>query len=199
MAASASAGTIVDVSGQSRLQMNPGDQLFFPISNLSLHSTVTSLEFQFVSELLGPEAGFSAELTSRDGTTAIALPDLRVSTGVFIGSGYQGPISVISGTLALPGTLSPQIFENSRATLVLADIGPSVTLDLPGYRLPQDMLVDLSAGASNAGAFVSAALYEDPPPATAPEPASWMLGVAGGAMLAPFWGALKQISHPRIP
>jgi len=192
------AGAIVDVSTHTTQQMNPGDTLSFLVSNLSLHTVIDSVEFQFISQPLDSSAQFEAELTSRDGSVSIAFPSpLQVSAGIFSGSGYQGAISAISGTLRLPPTLSQQIFQNTRATVVLQDIGPAVTLGLPGYTLPQDMTLSLTSGDTSAGAVTSGAWYQDPPVDDAPESDSGMLVAGAGVLLCACSGLLKRISCQR--
>jgi hypothetical protein len=194
----AAAGTIVDVSNRTTLQMNPGDTLYFLVSNLSLHTNLDAVEFQFISQTIDPAAQFEVELASRDGVSSIEFPTVQVLSGTFSSAGYNGPVWSINGALQLPGTLSSQIFQNTRAMLVLHNIGPSVTLGFAGSTLPHDLVLSLQAGSTNAGAVTSAALYEDPPPADAPETGSWLLAAGGGVLLAVFSGALKRISYRRI-
>ena len=186
-AVSAAAGTIVDVTAQVSQQMNPGDTLYFQISNLSLQN-VTGVQFQFVSAPLDSTLDFTAELTSRDGATRIPFPALAIGSGSLAASGYQGRISSISGALPLPPGLSSAVFRNTRATLVLHDVTSTATFGLPGYTLPQDMLVSLGSGTSSAGAFVAAVQYEDPPPT--PECGSVVLMAFGLLVLA----ALSHVS-----
>jgi hypothetical protein len=191
-------GTIVDVSRLTTLRMNPGDTLYFPVSNLSLPA-VDAVEFQFISQTPDPMPQFEAELSSRDGVTSIAFPAVQISTGIFVGSGYRGPIWSISGTLQLPGTLSTEVFQNGRAMLVLRDLGPTVTLGLPGYTLPGALTLSLTDGATSAGAFTGGALYEDPPaPAATPESGSWLLTAGAGVLLCMFSTVLKRISYRGI-
>lgn len=178
--------------------MNPGDTLYFLISNLSLHSNLNSVEFQFVSETLVPGAQFEAELTSRDGVVAVDFPSVRIGNGIFTGAGYQGVVSTISGTVGLAAGTSSAVFQDTRATLVLRNRGPLVTLGLPGYRLPQAVMVSLSAGPMSAGAVVNGAQYQDPPPPAVPEAGTGLQMVGGGVLLCLLGRALKRISHPRI-
>jgi hypothetical protein len=188
------AGTIVDVSHQTAQVLNSGDTLFFLVSNLSLPGNINQVAFQFISQSINPASQFEAELTSRSGTVDIAFPTVQLSRSVVVGSGYTGPVWSLSGILQLPGTLSSQLFQNTHATLVLHNTGPSTTLGLTGYTLPQDLTVSLSSGATNAGAVVNGALYEDPPPPTdAPESNSVVLLVSGGVLLCLFSKALKRI------
>ena len=192
------AGTIVDVSNRTTLRMNSGDTLYFLISNLSLRSNLSAVEFQLVSQSLPSGAWFAAELTSRDGTIALDFPSVQIGSSVFTGSGYQGAVSTIFGTVRLPAATSGEIFQSTRATLVLHNLGSSVTLDLPGYRLPQDVMVSLAAGPFSAGAVVNGARYEDPPPAGVPEGGTGLLMAGGGALLCVLGGTVKRISHLRI-
>jgi hypothetical protein len=194
------AGTIMDVSTHASQQMNPGDTLYFLVSNLSLHTSVDTVEFQFVTLPIDPSAQVEAELTSRDGTVSIAFASLQIAGGTFTGSAYQGAISAISGNLQLPATVSQEIFQNTRATLVLHDLGPAVALGLPGYNLRQDLMMSLTSGTTSAGAFTSAALYEDPPPPPvgAPESDPAVLVVAAGGMMCLASHLLKRISHHGI-
>lgn len=178
--------------------MNPGDTLYFLISNLSLGSNLNSVEFQLVSQAFPPGAQFAAELTSRDGAAAVDFPAVQIGSGVFTGSGYQGAVTMIYGTVSLPAGTSSGIFQDTRATLALHNLGPSVTLNLPGYRLPQDVLVSLGAGPVSAGAVVSGARYQDPPPPGVPEAGTGLLMTGGGALMCLLGRALKRISHPRI-
>jgi hypothetical protein len=188
------AGTIVDVSRQTAQVLNPSDTLFFLVSNLSLPGNVNQVAFQFISQSVNPASQFEAELTSRDGTVAIAFPTVQMSRSIVVGAGYTGPVWSLTGILQLPDTFSSQLFENTHATLVLHNIGPSTTLGLSGYTLPQDLTVSLTSGATNAGAVVNGALYEDPPPpANAPESNSVALLVSGGVLLALFSKLLKRI------
>lgn len=172
------AGTIVDVSTRSTLRMNPGDTLYFLISNLSLHTPVDSVQFQFVTQTLNPAAQFEADLTSRDGSISTGIP-IQIWSGTFLSSAYVGPVRTIHGADTLPPTVSSEIFQDGRATLVLHDINATVTLGVPGYTLPQDLFVTLTSGRASAGAVVNDVLYEDPPPAPAPEPGSWTLAAGG--------------------
>ena len=187
----AMAGTIVDVSTRTTLQMNPGDTLYFLISNLSLRTPVDSVQFQFVSQTLNPAAQFEAELTSRDGSISTDIP-IQVRAGTFLSSAFIGPVRTIHGADSLPATLSSEIFQNGRATLVLHDINSTVTLSLPGYTLPQDLFVTLSSGRASAGAVVNQVLYEDPPPAPTPEPGSRLLMAVGGLAIGAFGGVLRR-------
>jgi hypothetical protein len=165
------AGTIVDVSTRTAQQMNPGDTLFFLVSDLSIASgAIDSVEFQFITQPIPSTAQFAAELTSRDGSISIAFAALDFQPGYFTGAGYRGPISSISGTVDLSPTLAEQIFQNTHATLVLENVGPSITVKLPGYTLAQDVSVSLSSGNTMAGAVTGGALYEDPPPPPDPTP-----------------------------
>lgn len=176
--------------------MNPGDTLYFLISNLSLRSNLSAVEFQLISQTPATGAQFTAELTSRDGAAALDFPSVQIGSGIFTGAGYQGAVTAISGTVRLAAGTSSEFFEDTRATLVLHNLGPSVTLDLPGYRLPQDMTVSLAAGPVSAGAVVTGALYEDPPPPGVPEAGTGWQMAGGGALLCLLAGALKRISHP---
>ncbi len=188
------AGTIVDVSRETAQVLNPGDTLFFLVSNLSLPGNINQVSFQFITQSLNPASEFEAELTSRSGTVEIAFPAVQMSRSVVFSSGYTGSVWSLSGILQLPGTLSSQLFQNTHATLVLHNIGPSTTLGLSGYALPQDLTVSLSSGTTNAAAAVNGALYEDPPPAAhAPESNSVALLVSGGVLLCLFSKALKRI------
>lgn len=177
--------------------MNPGDAMYFLISNLSLGSNPDAVQFQLVSEAFAPGAQFAAELSSRDSTAAIDFLSLQIEIGMFSGAGYQGAVSTISGTVQLSAETSGEIFQNARATLVLHNLGPSVTINLPGYRLPQDMFVSLGTGTASAGAVVSGARYEDPPPAV-PEPGTGLLMTGGGVLLCLLGRGMKRISHRRI-
>lgn len=195
---SATAGTIVDVSSRTWQQLNPGDTLYFLISNLSLRSNLNAVEFQLVSQTLAPGARFAAGLTSRDGAAAFDFPSVEIGSGLFTGVGYQGPVTTISGTVRLAAGTSSGIFQNTRAILVLRNVGPTVTIDLPGYRLPQDVSVSLAAGPVSAGAVVSGALYQDPPPPAVPEAGTGLQMAGGGALLLALAAGLKRISHLRI-
>ncbi len=204
------AGTIADVSTHATQQMNSGDTLSFMVSNLSLHTAIDSVQFQFVTQWLDPSTRFAAVLMSRDGTVSIAFSTpLQVLSGTFQGSHYQGPISSIYGTLELQAGLSQQLFQNTRATLVLRDIGPPATLGLPGYTLQQDMTLSLTSGSISAGAFDSAVFYQgrntlgfssntNPPPAPAPEGDSWALVAGAGVLLCICSRMLKRISYRGI-
>jgi hypothetical protein len=191
---SSHAGTIVDVSRQTAPVLNPGDTLFFLVSDLSLPGNINQVAFQFISQSINPASQFEAELTSRSGTVAIAFPTVQISRSLVVSAGYTGPVWSLVGILQLPDTLSSQLFQNTHATLVLHNLGPSTTLGLSGYTLPQDLTVSLSSGSTNAGAVVNGALYEDPPPPTAaPESNSVALLVSGGVLLCLFSKALKRI------
>jgi hypothetical protein len=188
------AGTIVDVSRQTAQVLNPGDTLFFLVSDLSLPGNINQVAFQFISQSINPASQFEAELTSRSGTVEIAFPSVQMSRSVVVSSGYTGPAWSVSGILQLPDTLSSQVFQNTHATLVLHNIGPSTSLGLSGYTLPQDLTLSLSSGATNAGGVVNGVLYDDPPPATdTPESNSVGLLVSGGILLCLFSKVLSRL------
>jgi hypothetical protein len=184
--AHAAAGTIVDVSNQSFIQMNTGDNLYFPVSNLGWLTDPESAEFQFITQSLDPCAEFQAELASPEGSMQLGFSSVETATGVFAGSRYNGPITSLFGTLQFPPGISGQIFENTRATLILHNAGPPIWLGIPGYFLPQDLSLSLTASGSSVSAFTAGALYQNPPPV--PEAASWSLLAAGSLILALFLG-----------
>jgi hypothetical protein len=196
----ASAGTLVDASSATMQSMGQGDALQFMISNLSVPS-VAAVSFQFVTVPLTEltNAQFAAELISADGTVSAAFTGpLTISAGSMWSSQYQGPITVIGGSLQLPPTLSSNIFQNTRATLILYDLSGRETVGVPGYTLAQDLFVGLTSGRKSAGAVVSKVLYQDPLQANVPEPDSGMLVGGAGLLLCAFLGQLKRISRLRI-
>lgn len=208
-----SAGTIVNVSGNSTQQMNTGDTLYFLISNLSLPGEIDSVQFLFATLPLDHTARFAAELTSRDGSVAASFHPVADIPGTFQGAGYVGPVTVITGDLQLGPKLSPAIFQNTRATLALRNVGPAVSFRLPGYTLPQDLSVTLTSGNYRVGAVPAGALYEawqpgagggsfaplaNVAPVAAPEANSGILLLAAGAILCAISALLKRISHRRI-
>jgi hypothetical protein len=196
----ASAGTLVDASSATLQSMGPGDALRFLISNLSVPS-VAALSFQFVTAPLADAANaqFGAELTSPDGSLSVPFTTpITISEGRMWSSQYQGPVTVIGGSLQLPSTVSKDIFQNTRATLILYDLSGPETVGVPGYTLSQDLFVTLTSGRKSAGAVVSKVLYQDPPQANVPEPDSGMLIGGAGLLLCAFLGQLKRISRLRI-
>jgi hypothetical protein len=208
-----SAGTIVNVSANTTQQMNTGDTLYFLISNLSLPADVDSVQFLFATLPLDHTARFAAELTSRDGSMAASFHPVADISGTFQGAGYVGPVTVITGDLQLGPKLSQGIFQNTRATLALRNIGPAVSFRLPGYTVAQDMSVTLTSGNYRVGAVTAGALYEawqpdeeggrfaplaNAAPVAAPESNSGMLLLAAGVFLCASSALLKRISHRRI-
>ena len=213
-----SAGTIVNVSANTTQQMNTGDKLYFLISNLSLPGELDSVQFLFATLPLDHKARFGAELTSRDGSVAVSFPSVGEIAGTFLGSGYNGAVTVIAAEMQLHSKVSASIFQNTRTTLVLENLGPAVTLRLAGYTLPQDMSVTLTSGNYSVGAVTAGALYEawEPDannaniganigamanglaPIPAPEANSAWLLLGAGVFLCAGSGLLKRISHRRI-
>lgn len=209
-----SAGTIENVSANTTQQMNTGDTLYFLISNLSLPGEIDSVQFLFATLPLDHTARFAAELTSRDGSVAASFHPVADIPGTFQGAGYIGTVTVITGELQFGPKLSSGIFQNTRATLALRNLGPAVSFRLPGYTISQDMSVTLTSGNYRVGAVTAGALYEawqsdDKPgrngpaasvlaPVAAPEANSGILLLAAGAVLCAGSALLKRISHRRI-
>ena len=209
-----SAGTIVNVSGNTTQQMNTGDRLYFLISNLSLPGELDHVQFLFATLPLDHQTRFAAELTSRDGSVAVSFPSVGEGEGTFLGSGYSGAVSVIAAEMQLHPKVSASIFQNTRATLALENLGPAVNLRLPGYTLPQDLSVTLTSGNYSVGAVTAGALYEawEPidksgkigtlpnvlAPVAAPEANSGLLLLGAGSILCTVSALLKRISHRRI-
>jgi hypothetical protein len=194
----AAAGAIFDVSTAPSQQMNPGDTLYFLLSNLSLHTGVQTVEFVFASQSVHGSPQFEAELTSRDGAASASFGAVNIIAGYMTSSLYTGRVSAISAIITLPPSTSSAIWQDGRATLVLHDIGATVTLGLPGYTLRDDLSASLQSGNRTAGAVVNGVLYEDPPPGDAPENDSWLLVGGGLVIFSMSVRALKRSSRSRI-
>ena len=214
----ASAAAIIDVSTAASQQMNPGDTLYFLLSNLSLRTDVQTIRFLFLSEPVDGSLQFEAELTSRDGAESVPFPEIEIVPGYLMSHSYSGPVSTISGAVTLPHSTSSQIWQNGRATLVLHDIGSTVNFSLAAHTLRDDLLATVEHGGRAAGAVVNAVLYQDPPPAVvlgndaaliantyqdapaadAPENDSWLLTGCGVVILGVSVRGLKRSSRVRI-
>lgn len=191
-------GAIFDVTSHTTQKMYPGDTLYFLVSDLTM-PVVDRVSFQFFSAPIDLSTQFEAALMSRDGSTSVEFSSPVLTAGVFSGSLYSGAVTVISGELSLPDGVSADIFQNKRATLMLRDLGPAVTVGLAPYTLTQDLSLTLGYGPVSAGAVTNGTLYEDPPPpAETPESDSRLLVALAGVLLCLCSRALKRISDYRI-
>jgi hypothetical protein len=213
----ASAGAI-DVSGQTTQTLQPGDVLSFLISdgsfsfyagNMGIAAAPTDISVDFAS-LPGAAGQFSAVLESTGGGMQAQFSQpLYWQSGVFNGSGYQGPVSVLYGSIHLPESVSQQIFSNSVAVLQLSYTGPGQTLGLSPYTLQQDMTVSLSGGALQVGAQNQGVLFSGFTSSSGasksadsgfvtPEPHSFAILLAGAALFCIVGRFLKRFSQRNI-
>jgi len=200
------AGT-VDVSAQVSALLDTGNTLSFtvPSRNFSIDAASfglpiypTEVGFVFVSAPVDSLAQIAAVLESGDGSVSVSFgAPLSFVPGMFQGSRYRGPVSILEGSLQLSETLSQELFGSSPAVLTLLNTGPGVTVGLPPYTLRQDMNVSLGTGGFSVGAPPGMVTLDPPdpllgsialmdssdPPGHAPEPASRVLLLGGGALL----------------
>jgi hypothetical protein len=185
----------IDVSAQVAALLDTGAALSFtvPAWNFSINAATfglpeypTRVGFTFVSAPEDSLALFEAVLQSRDGSVSVSFgAPLSFVSGMFQGSLYRGPVSILEGSLELSETLSQELFGSSAAVLILIDTGPAVTVGLSPYKLQQDLNVSLGGGGLSVGAPLGGVTLEDgsdPAPET-PEPLSGALLLGGAALL----------------
>jgi hypothetical protein len=213
------AGTVI-VSSQVVALFGTGDELSISVSskNFGVHAAEfglpeypTQVEFTLVSAPEDSPGQFDAVLESGDDSVSVSFgAALSFVSGIFQGSRYSGPVSVLEGTLHLSEAQSQEIFGSSPAVLMLLNTGPAVTLGLPPYTLQQDVDVSLGGGGLSVGAAPGkvtltessdpsggSGLHSDlllggggfgqldppPDPHATPEPCSGVLLLGGGALL----------------
>lgn len=217
---------MIDVTSLNQVTLGPGDALAFTFSasgylayaaQYQAPAYPTTIDFRLLTVNLISPWGFTAELQSRDGLTSLALGSVAVSAASFHGALYNGPAEAVSGSASLSPDVAAEIFSGS-ATLVLRNASPSVTFELPRYRLAQTMFVSLGGGGLSVGGFVYGVALEqasdkvdpvgDPSldamghfledgPLDVPEASSGLLLAGGGALLLALGAALKRFQRTR--
>jgi hypothetical protein len=197
------AASPLNVTNQSTASLNTDDALFFTLATsgfaadatafgLSPYPTVVS--FSFVTSSPAPGGTFDALLETPSGSVAAEFPDLlEFEPAQFQGTYYSGTVGAVEASLTLSPTLSERLFSGASAVLVLQNLGPTASLGLSSYTIPQDLTVSLSGGGLGTGAPVVQALLADPPPpGDVPEPGSGWLLTFGAALSFTAAAAMKR-------
>ena len=148
------ASTISDTS--TSVLLGAGDSLVFEVQTSSfvfnaarfgIGAYVSSISFTLVTAPLPAPATLSAwfDTVSLGGR-------LNLSSGVFSGSQYAGPVSVIQGHLSLTPKLSAEILDSGLIELVLRNDGSGLLLGLPPNTLRRDLTVTFAGGPLMVGA-----------------------------------------------
>jgi hypothetical protein len=184
------AGT-VNVSAQVAALLDNGDALSFTVpawnfssnaAHFGLPEYPTQVGFTFVTVPEDSLSQFEVVLQARDGSVSVSFGGpLSFAPGMFQGSLYRGPVSILAGSLQLSEALSQQLFGGSAAALILLNTGPAVTVGLPTYRLQQDLNVSLGGGGLSVGAPLGGVTLEEG--TETPEPLSGALLLGGAALL----------------
>jgi len=199
------AASPINVTNQTTASLNTDDALFFTLATygfavdaaafgLSPYPAVVS--FGFVSSSPGPGGLFDAMLETPSGSVIAAFPGpLEFVPAQYQGAYYSGPVGELEASFTLSPALSQQLFSGATAVLVLQNLGPTASVGLSSYTIPQDLTVSLSEGGLTTGSpVVEATLDDPPPPGGVPEPGSgWLL--AGGAALC--WAAAAAMKRVR--
>jgi len=203
--------TTIDVSTQSAQLLQSGDSLefLFTDSSFAQHASAMGMAaspsqifFNLISAPVGAlqftTGQFTAELESADGSDFALFPGpVAWSSGLVQTSEYDGPASVLMGSLMLSSTLSQQIFAGSEAELTLTYAGPDVTVGLPGYSLKNDLRISLAGEGLSVGAMDYGVTISSGEAVAAPEPDPLAMLVATGVLLCAASGALKRFVRPR--
>jgi hypothetical protein len=205
LAAGLPASTI-DVSLQPAQLLQSGDSLTFLFTDtsyaqhalaLGMAASPSQIFFNLISTPLGSAGLFTASVESVDGSaSALFTEPLGWTSSEVQTSEYDGPASVLMGSLILSSSLSQQIFAGSEAELTLTYAGPDVTVGLPGYSLKNDLRISLAGGVVSVGAMdYGVALTGGGIAAPEPDPVAML--VAMGVVLCALSGALKRFVRPR--
>jgi hypothetical protein len=203
--------TTIDVSMQTTQTLQSGDSLEFLFmdssyaqhaSAMGMAASPSQIFFNLISAPLGAfqftTGQFTAGVESADGSASALFPGLAGWTsGLVQTSEYDGPASVLMGSLTLSSTLSQQIFAGPEAELTLTYAGPDVTLGLPGYSLKNDLRITLAGGGLSVGAMDYGVTMSSGEGVAAPEPDPVAMLVATGLLLCAASGALRRLVRPR--
>lgn len=198
----------IDISSQTAVGLNTGDVLFFTVADwnfvqdargLGVSQYPNAVEFQLMTAPLAGSTQFTVDLESSGGTAWAALPaPVSFAPGSFQSSLYNGPVSVLSGTLYLSTTASQQLFGGS-AILAVHNDGAPLTLGLAPYTMGHDLFVSLSGSGFSVGALQGSVVLDPPEsdPVALPEPPPGWLLLAGGGLLVGISAALNRASRKR--
>jgi hypothetical protein len=205
----------VDVSMRTAQLLQSGDALTFLFTDASYAQLAlgmgmapypSQIFFDLISAPVGAAGQFTVELESQDKSAGALFPGpVQWTSGVVATSGYSGPASVLTDSLALSSMLSQQIFADSHAELIFTYTGPDVTVGLPGYSLKDDLSISLTGGPLSIGAMdydvtlsngLGGATAPSGPNSTAPEPNSAALTFGAGMLLCAISLALKRFGRP---
>jgi hypothetical protein len=199
----------IDVSLQPALLLQSGDSLTFLFSDSSyaqqaaamgLAASPSQIFFNLMSLPVGSAGQFTAGVESADGSVSALFPaPLGWTSGVVQSSGYNGPASILMGSLMLSSTLSQELFAESEAELTLTYAGPDVTVSIPGYSLENDLTFSLAGVSFSVGAMDYSVTLDSGGGVTAPEPDPVVMLVTTGVLLCAVSGALKRFGRPRAP
>jgi hypothetical protein len=199
--------TTVDVSLQPSVLLQSGDSLTFLFTDTSyaqhaaamgMATSPSQIFFNLISAPVGSAAKFTAGVESTDGSASAIFPGSEDwSSGMVQLSGYDGPASVLMGSLALSTTLSQQIFAGSESELTLTYAGPDVTVGLPGYSMKNDMTITLAGGDLSVGAMDYGVTLTSDKGVIAPEPDPVALLVSAGVLLCAASGVIKRFARVR--
>jgi hypothetical protein len=184
-------GSTIDVTNERTVLLHSGDALSFELSTSTyatyapwLHAPANPSRLDFLFVTLGDTPGnFSVALESPLGQIGLPAP-LHFMPGFFIGLGYIGPVSTLTGSFDLSPAESDALFGEETAALTFRNQGPDILLGLPPYTLRRDLLATVSGGFLHVGARVESILLDPADPVNpVPEPQSGLLYLAGGAIL----------------
>lgn len=216
LAAPLCAGTI-NVSADSSVSLEPGDTLTFNISAWSYlvqaaqygaPADPTYVSFSLLTDPLLASLELAVSLQSYSGSASAPVAAVNQSSGYFLGSLYQGPVSVEWGSTQLSPSLSSQLFSGPALIVSVEDLSGSATLDLAPYTVLQTLEVSLSGGGLTTGGYVAAATLETPSmslmaeplenieSSDTPEPPSALLALAAGGLF--LLARLSKRSGPAI-
>jgi hypothetical protein len=215
---------MIDVTGQTQVTLGPGDALAFTFSASSYLAYAaqyqtppypTAIDFRLIAADLPSTLDFTAELQSGNGLTSVTFGDVAVSAGWFHGALFNGTVSAVSGSANLAPDIAAEIFSGP-AILVLRNASSSVTVDLPPYRLAQEMVVSVEGGGLSVGGVIDGISLEQAPatfdqagdpsldamgnfladgPQDVPEPSSGLLLAGGAALLLALGAVLKRFKR----
>ena len=194
----------IDVSGDTSVILHTGDELLFQLSVQSYQRQAavygapvdpTTFSFILASEPVASRVQFEAGLQATDGGASETFPGpLSLAPGILTSSTYSGPVSTLTGSLALSQSESWSLFRSGAAVLYLEDLGGEVTLGLPPYDLRQDLYGSTAGGPISVGAITTGVSLARSPGSQVPEPTSALL-VLGGAALCLAAQILKRLRH----
>jgi hypothetical protein len=199
--------TPIDVSLQTTQLLQSGDSLTFlftdnsyamQASAMGLAASPSQIFFNLFSAPVDSTGQFTAGVSSADGSVSAPFSGpLGWTSGVVQMSGYDGPASILTGSLMLSSTLSQEIFAESDAELTLTYSGPDVTVSLPGYSLKNDVTISLAGQSFSIGATDYSVTLNSDQGVIAPEPNPVAMLVSAGVLLCAVSGALKRFGRPR--